>query len=161
MTRKKKALRALIWSAILLAVLISVGISYEKRSFRNLTVEEMVDATHDDLLISYKGVTIHWGSAWVPGNYAGLFTAPKRSWYFGKIDPELEPIVITVPEEVVLKVYPYDASEKSVLLEFQRYKGIKRTYLLKGFGNFQKHCAVLYEMTGNAVFLTEEASESA
>ncbi len=28
MTRKKKALRALIWSAILLAVLISVGISY-------------------------------------------------------------------------------------------------------------------------------------
>ena len=95
MTRKKKALRALIWSAILLAVLISVGISYEKRSFRNLTVEEMVDATHDDLLISYKGVTIHWGSAWVPGNYAGLFTAPKRSWYFGKIDPELEPILMT------------------------------------------------------------------
>ena len=140
MTRKKKALRALIWSAILLAVLISVGISYEKRSFHKLTVEEMVDATHDDLLISYKGVTIHWGSAWVPGNYAGLFT---------------------VPEEVVLKVYPYDASEKSVLLEFQRYKGIKRTYLLKGFGDFQKHCAVLYEMTGNTVFLTEEASDSA
>ena len=161
MTRKKKALRALIWSAILLAVLISVGISYEKRSFRNLTTRELIFGTHDDLFISYKGVTIHWGSAPVDDEYAVRFTAPKRSWYFGKINPELEPIVITVPEEVVLKVYPYDAAEWSVLLEFQRYKGIKRTYLLKGFGNFQKHCAVLYEMTGNAVFLTEEASDSA
>ena len=161
MTRKKKALRALIWSAILLAVLISVGISYEKRSFRNLTTRELIFGTHDDLFISYKGVTIHWGSAPVDDEYAVRFTAPKRSWYFGKINPELEPIVITVPEKVVLKVYPYDAAEWSVLLEFQRYKGIKRTYLLKGFGNFQKHCAVLYERTGNAVFLTEEASDSA
>ncbi len=161
MTRKRIVLNSLWWLAILLTVLISVGTSYEKRSFLELTSQEMAWPTHDDLIISYKDVTIHWGSARVYGNYAGLFTAPKRSWYFGKIDPELEPIVITVPEEVVLKVYPYDASEKSVLLEFQKYKGIKRTYRLNGFADFQKHCDVLYEMTGNDVFLTEEASDPA
>lgn len=111
MTRKRIVLNSLWWLAILLTVLISVGTSYEKRSFLELTSQEMAWPTHDDLIISYKDVTIHWGSARVYGNYAGLFTAPKRSWYFGKIDRNLNPSLSPSPRR---------SSSRSILMTHRK-----------------------------------------
>lgn len=107
------------------------------------TVESMLPTS-----VAYNGLVIERA---LNADYVDRFTDSKRSLHFGKLSSDSKKIEIIIPGKVTIDVYPNDTD--SVLISYDPHGfGITRNYKLSGYGNFNRHLEILYDLTGNEVF---------
>ena len=84
-------------------------------------------------------------------DYCSRLTTPKRTLYLCKLPQDSQPIEMIIPSKVTITVYPND--DDSVFIKYAPHKwGITRNYKLSGYGDFNKHLEILYEITENEAF---------
>lgn len=137
--------RVVICSTAIIAFLLFIFLIWFHTNLEyNNTLESM-----KPISIEYSGQVID-GLKWVNADYVDRFTDANRTYYFGTLDDNSQFIKIIIPTKATLTVYPND--DNSVLLNYKPHKGISRNYKLSGYGDFNKHLKILYEMTGDEIF---------
>lgn len=138
-----KRLLIRISAAILVIILIIVGyIFYQNQTYKS-AIYSMLSPT-----LSYNDSPDIYTT--FDADYAYHYMLSKKQLYFDKIDEEQNHITIVIPSKATLTVYPND--DQSVLLHYKPHKGISRNYKLSGYGDFNKHLRLLYELTDNEIF---------
>ncbi|MBO5797251.1 MAG: hypothetical protein J6R77_02770 [Clostridia bacterium] len=102
--------------------------------------------------ITYKSVEVSANLSADVRDYLGDGSGSRRL-YFGDLPDKKEAIRITSHMCATFYVYPLD--EESMLVKYEPYNGIHRTYKLTWKDNFNKLLKSLYETTGNEVFAEE------
>lgn len=150
MAKAMKLFKYIVFFGILTLVLFTIF--YEDYSFNQTITCSLIPVKHElvDASLEYKGVKIDMSSKSFKADYVDRLVVANRSLYLGNISHAEDCITIFVKEKIVLKIYPNDNT--SVLLEFKKHNGLLRKYKLSGYGNFDKNCKILYELTKNEVF---------
>ena len=104
------------------------------------------------ILVSYKNEVINMAE-YNNSAIVAHFQCLERNLYFDDIENSQNKITITVPNKIVLTVFSKD--NNSIFLEFDMEKGIDRNYILNDL-NFNEFVDILYEITGNDIFIVEE-----
>lgn len=135
---KKKFLWMLLGSLITIFTILSFNFltSYEKNVDRMLKIA-----------VSYKGESLYTDLSSDITDY--ITDADKTEIYFGRL-PTQEAIEINAPNRATLYVYPSD--NNSIIVRYEPRNGIKRTYKMTGYGNFDRILQAFYELTDNEVF---------
>lgn len=124
---------------IILCLIISLFAM--KRSYIQ-TIESMLPTS-----VAYNDIVIERA---LNADYYIQFVSSKKIPYLGKIN-DTRKIEIIIPGKVTINVYPNDT--ESVLISYDPHGfGITRNYKLSGYGNFNRHLEILYDLTGNEVF---------
>lgn len=152
--RKKLAFVYLLIGVI--AILSNFLYQREKTLLDDFMKEHLITHTWH-MTVEYKSVVLDLNEDNVADKYAysrflGDLDIPKRENISKKDVPSEDPIVITVQDEGVIKIYPYEDDSK--IIEFKKRFGITRRYVLSGFGNFERLLDTLYDLTGNDIFIT-------
>ena len=96
-------------------------------------------------LSRHESITTHLSS-----DVCGYLHSGSRSLYFGQLPSKDNAIEINSPDRATLYVFPSD--QKSIIVRYEPRNGIKRTYKISGFGDFNSVLQALYQLTDNAVF---------
>ena len=160
--------RIILLSCVLMLVLGVVLYKREQKLFSDFAKENLYFVFTGSAIFEYQSVQVGINVNTVAdkgaaSNFYGDLTMPSREYYFGEIDPALEPLIVNVPGKGVLKIYPYAENEEdknSKIVVFQKENCFTRKYLLTGFGDFDRLLDAVYAMTENEAFLTEQAVET-
>lgn len=134
--------RKIFWMAlgsfitIFVVACFSLLTSYEKN------VHKMLGTM---VVYKHESITTHLSS-----DVCGYLHSGSRSLYFGQLPSKDNAIEINSPDRATLYVFPSD--QKSIIVRYEPRNGIKRTYKISGFGDFNSLLQALYQLTDNAVF---------
>lgn len=110
--------------------------------------------SYDKNVAKMLGTDVTYKSEWVHTHLSadvyGYLTHGKKSLYFGELPSAECAIRISSSDKATLYVYPMD--EDSIIIKYEPRNGIKRTYKMTDYGNFDRILQAFYELTGNEVF---------
>lgn len=122
---------------------------YEKATYKKYAGKEIYYEMNPQILVNYKNEVINMAE-YNNSAICAHFQYLPRELYFDDIADSQNKITITVPNKIDLIISPKDDS--SIFLEFDMEKGIDRKYVLDRL-NFNGLLDILYEITGNDIFL--------
>lgn len=125
---------------------------YEETTYEKYAGEQIYYEMNPQILVSYKNEVINMAE-YNNSAIVAHFQYLERNLYFDDIENSQNKITITVPNKIVLTVFSKD--NNSIFLEFDMEKGIDRNYILNDL-NFNEFVDILYEITGNDIFIVEE-----
>lgn len=113
-------------------------------------MREIYYMSENQVDLQYKNTTTAFDKSTSNSRLIVFLMAAERNLYIGKISSESECITITVPDKIIMKLYPND--EDSIFITIRKNKGISVKYKLSNTGGFDKYCEELYKITENEVF---------
>ena len=122
---------------------------YESTTYEKYAGEQIYYEMNPQILVTYKNEVINMAE-YNNSSIVAHFQCLPRKLYFDYIADSKNKIIITVPNKIDLIISPKDDS--SIFLEFDMEKGIDRKYVLNRL-NFNGLLDILYEITGNDIFL--------
>lgn len=146
---KKTIITIIIIVGLLLLCAYPAFAIYEETTYEKYAGEQIYYEMNPQILVSYKNEVINMAE-YDNSAIVAHFQCLPRKLYFDYIADSQNKITITVPNKIDLIISPKDAS--SIFLEFDMKKGIDRKYVLDRL-NFNGLLDILYEITGNDIFL--------